>query len=217
DFPFYYTILVVSRHYSDLIAQICRHPQGSPQYQQGLTRLIAAIAHSGKLWRENTSYYADALQDTWQFLSQKLCSVYDPNRALVTTWLNSHLKWRLLDYRRKTQNEDRRHITPRTFQPNGGPSFDLIENIPAPPDTPPILEEILRWVETDPDEILRKTYIRDRPDLTAQILILRRLPPETDWKTLEVEFNCSYSTLANFYQRKCKPLLRKFGESQGYI
>ena len=36
-------------------------------------------------------------------------------------------------------------------------------------------------------------------------------------KKLEAEFNCSYSTLANFYKRQCRPRLRQFALTQGFL
>ncbi|MGK7926215.1 MAG: sigma-70 family RNA polymerase sigma factor, partial [Spirulina sp.] len=56
-----------------LAAETCQHPRGSLQRNHCLTRLIIEIKRSGKLWRENTPYYEDALQQTWLFLSQNLC------------------------------------------------------------------------------------------------------------------------------------------------
>ncbi|MCL1491460.1 MAG: hypothetical protein M1G31_12005 [Pseudanabaena sp. Salubria-1] len=59
---------------------------------------------------------------------------------------------------------------------------------------------------------MRRTYIRDRADVNAQVLILKRLPPETNWQILSQEFSLPISTLSSFYQRKCIPLLKEFYE-----
>jgi hypothetical protein len=64
---------------------------------------------------------------------------------------------------------------------------------------------------------LCRTHIAGRPEVNAQVLILRRLPPEASWKELSAEFNLPISTLSSFYQRQCIPRLRKFGESEGYL
>ncbi len=88
-------------------------------------------------------------------------------------------------------------------------------DVPAATEAPPMLPTVKQWVETN-DE-LRRIHIHGHPEVNCQVLILRRLPPETNWKTLAREFNISVSTLSSFYQRKCLPLLRKFGESQGYL
>lgn len=203
-------------NYPERIAEICRHERGSPAYNRGMTHLIRSLLRSGELWQDRTDDYADALQKTLLFLSQNLCDKYDPDRGSLVTWINSHLKWRLQDYRLERQQERKKRVF-ETPSLEGETFSQWLENFPAPPEVPPMWEETLHWAQTDPEGILRKIHIRDRPDLTAQFLILRRLPPETDWKVLEAECDCSYSTLANFYQRQCKPLLRNFAKSQGYV
>jgi len=210
----------VEEHLRQLVAQSCQHPPRSLERRRGLNQLICAIAKSGKLWRENTSYYEDALQQTWLYLCRNLCEAntgvqYDSQRSSVTTWLDRYLKKRLLDFRIEEQQQRQQ----RLLSPLSGieQTTDPLENLAAPPDIRPILIEIRRLVATDPDGELRQIHIKGRPDITSQVLILRRLPPKTDWKILAAEFNCSYSTLANFYQRQCLPRLRKLGQLQGYL
>ncbi|NEQ27774.1 MAG: sigma-70 family RNA polymerase sigma factor, partial [Microcoleus sp. SIO2G3] len=96
-------------------------------------------------------------------------------------------------------------------------TLDPVENLAAEPDVPPILEEVKAWVEADASGELRRTHIEGHAAVTAQVLILRRLPPETSWKDLAAEFELSVSTLSSFYQRQCLPRLHKFGESEGYL
>lgn len=204
-----------------LVAQTCQHPRGSSQRNRSLSQLIRTIARSGKLWRERADYYEDALQQTWLYLSRNLCEAltggqqYDPTRSSVATWLNQYLKWRLQDFRLQEQAQKRERFSPHPAQ--AGNALDPIETLESPPPIPPIWEETLHWVKTDPDGELTQTHIKGRPDLTCQVLILRRLPPETDWKSLEAEFDCPYSTLASFYQRQCVPRLRQFAQLQGYL
>ena len=205
----------IDQQLRQLVAQTCQYPRRSLQRRRSLDQLIRAIAQSGKLWRENSPDYEEALQQTWLYLCRKIEN-YDPERATVTTWLDAYLKQRLNDLRLKRWQDMKRH------QPQPLPSWenpiDPIENLPnTHPDIPPLLEETRQWAESDPDGDLSSSHIRGRPDITCQVLILRRLPPETEWVKLEAEFNCRISTLATFYQRHCVPKLRKFGESQGYL
>jgi hypothetical protein len=208
-------------HY--LVTEACKHPAGSTQRQKDLTKLIRLI--SNKLWKENTPYYPDALQQTWLYFCQNICEgntgkPYDPNRATVTTWLNFYLRQRLHDFHINSQKEKFRIVlTP--IEPLGLPdshqTVNPLENIPAKPDIPPLLEDITQWVEADPEGELRRIHITNHPKVTCQALILRRLPPETSWKNLSQEFNLPISTLSSFYQHKCLPCLRKFAQSQGYL
>ncbi|MDY6937068.1 MAG: sigma-70 family RNA polymerase sigma factor [Cyanobacteriota bacterium] len=208
----------IEKQLARLVAETCEYPPGSLKRRQSFNRLVRAIIHSDKLWRQNVPYYADALQQTWLYLCRNLCQAttgaqYDPQKSQVTTWLNQYLKRRLQDFYLAARNRQEQPATTHQI----GFASNSIENLPAPPAIPPILEETRNWVLADADGELSRIHIKGRPDLTCQVLILRRLPPQTDWKTLERELSCSYSTLANFYQRQCLPRLRQFGKDRGYL
>ena len=201
-----------------LVTEACKHPAGSAARQKNLTKIIRLVGP--KLWRENTPFYQDALQQTWVYFCQNICEartgkVYDPDRGTIVTWLNFDLKKRLQDLSEEASK--RQKIFPPKTPTNPNEPFDPLENIAAEPDVPPLLEQVKQWVESDVNGELSSIHITNRPDVTAQVLILRRLPPETSWKDLAVEFNLSVSTLSSFYQRQCLPRLRKFGESEGYL
>lgn len=201
-----------------LVAEACSHPPGSRERQKRLTQVIRLT--SGKLWRENVPYYGDALQQTWIYFCQNICKTYDASRSSVVTWLNVYLKFRLRDFFNETRDESIRKAAPRIQSARSGEQEgerDVVAEIPAPPDVPPILEAVQTWAETDTDGELRSLHIEGRPDVNAQVVILRRLPPETSWKDLSAEFGIPIPTLSAFYQRKCMPRLRKFGESEGYV
>ncbi len=207
--------LSVNQQLQREIEQTCRHPRASVERQQGLTRIIRLVLQSGKLWREQTPEYEEALQQTCLYLCQNLCDRYRSDRASLITWLNHYLKWRLHDLRVQAQTETNQRVYPTT--PDGERELDLGEILAAPPQTPPILQATRQWVETDPSGELRRLHLRGRPDVTAQKIILRRLPPEVSWKQISAELGIPIATLSAFYQRTCLPCLRKFGKSQGYL
>ncbi len=206
-----------------LVKEACMHPHGSAQRQKNLTRVIRLIAH--KLWKEYTPYYEDALQQTWVYFCQNICEgntgeAYDPNRSSVITWLNTYLKRRLQDFYIDAKKQEARTVTgqaKRSKSGDIGEISDPVDSLEATPDVPPLLDDIRKWVEADPQGDLCRTHIAGRPEVNAQVLILRRLPPEASWKELSAEFNLPISTLSSFYQRQCIPRLRKFGESEGYL
>ncbi|WNZ44113.1 sigma-70 family RNA polymerase sigma factor [Leptolyngbya boryana CZ1] len=187
----------------------CQHPPGSPQRQKDLTRLIRLL--TPRLWRENTPYYGDALQQTWIYFCKNLCDRYDETRSSITTWLNYYLRRRLQDHYIETQKQQ----ATQANLPQTEDGRDIIDTLPASPDIPLLLEQVYQWVESTQD--LQQIHIEGHPELTAQILILRRLPPETTWKALSIEYGVSVATLSSFYQRKCLPRLRSFGETEGYL
>ncbi|MCC5616867.1 sigma-70 family RNA polymerase sigma factor [Nostoc sp. CHAB 5836] len=206
-----------------LVTEACGHPPGSPQRQKLLTQIIRLTA--SKLWRESTSYYQDALQQTWLYFCRNVCEgltgqTYDPTYGSVITWLNAYLKRRLQDFYIHQNREQATTVPLKIRQSTSGgttETIDPVDNLPANPQVPPILEDLEIWVRTDSDGELRGTYIKGRPDVNCQVLILKRLPPEVGWKELSEEFGLSIPTLSSFYQRQCLPRLRKFAELEGLL
>jgi hypothetical protein len=204
-----------------LVLEACSHPPGSRERQQNLTKIIRLIDRH--LWRESTIYYEDALQKTWIYFCQNICEgktgqPYDPDRASVITWLNNYLKRKLQDYYLETQKRQAKIVDNQLKSlDESKKKVDFIDNIPAKTQIFPLLEDVRRWVETDPTKKLRRIYIENRPEITCQLLILRRLPPPTPWKIIAEELNISPKTLSSFYHRQCLPLLQEFGHSAGYL
>lgn len=210
----------IEQRLHQLVEETCRHKLNSIERRLGLNQIVRLVVKSGRLWKEKTPYYEDALQQTWLYFCRNLCEAatgekYDPNRSSVTTWLNAYLRRRLQDFRVQIQSQLKQNVAVplQTVED----SSDTIEALEAPPDVPPILETTRQWIETDPDGDLRRTYIQGHPEVNCQVLLLERLPPETSWEDLAARFLLSVSTLSSFYRRQCIPRLRKFGESQGYI
>jgi DNA-directed RNA polymerase specialized sigma24 family protein len=204
-----------------IVRQACSHPLGSRERQKYLTRIIRSI--SPKLWRENVPYYADALQQTWVYFCQNICeantgAAYDPQQASLVTWLNTYLKRRLQDGYLAIQKQQARTASIKvSLSGDDSENYDPVDHLAAKPDVPPLLEQVKQWAKTDRLRKLRRIYIEGRPDVNCQVLILRRLPPETPWKTLAEEFDIPSGTLSSFYQRQCLPRLREFGKSEGYL
>lgn len=204
----------LDRQLQQLVAEACSYPAKSLQRRQKLNEIVRVVTKSGKLWRENTPYYKDALQQTWLYFCRNP-QQYKPASCSVITWLNNCLKWRLQDLRSSVLKEQANIVA--GSMPGTEGTVDPVERLPTSPDIPPILEETYEWVRTDPDAELRNTHVKGRHDVTCQLLILRRLPPETSWEAIAKEFNLPPSTAPNFYKRECLPRLRKFALDQGYL
>lgn len=206
-----------------LVAQACGNPLGSPQRQKLLTQIIRLTA--SRLWRENTPYYQDALQQTWLYFCRNVCEgltgqIYDPTYGSVVTWLNAYLKRRLQDFYLNQHREQITTVPLRLHQSKSGENSEIIDpvdNLPATPQAPPILENLEIWAKTDADGELCRTHIKGHPEVNCQVLILKRLPPEVSWRELSEEFKLSIPTLSSFYQRQCLPRLRKFAELEGLL
>lgn len=208
-----------NEYLQQLVAEACSYPAGGLKRQKKLNQIVRVVTNSGKLWQENTPYYHDALSQTWYYFC-KNPEKYDPKIAGLTTWLNRYLRWRLQDLRQ--DQADWENLTrPIVQRDRDDIRTILIEDIePAPPDIPPLLEEISDWAKTDFDGKLRNTIFRKRPEINAQVLILRRLPPDTPWDNIAARFKLNPAEakdLPKFYSRRCLPLLRNFCLQQGYI
>ena len=206
--------------FEEHVQKACGYPRGSKERNKQLNEVIWRIQQSGKLWSgEGVHDYEDALQQTWLYFCRNLCEAttgdrYDPQRASVMTWLNAYLKARLYDRRINSYIE--KNVKAEPMLSKDGELLDPLDLIQARPDPPPILEDIREWLEKEGSK-LRSIHVRDRPDINCQVLIERRLPPETAWKVLAQEFGVAISALSNFYQRECFPRLLNFGKLQGYL
>ncbi|NJM56949.1 MAG: sigma-70 family RNA polymerase sigma factor [Synechococcales cyanobacterium RU_4_20] len=197
-----------------------RAPQGSPERQRCLNRLVNGLQRSGKIWRGGGSIspdgYEEALQVTWLYFCKNI-DRYDPELAASpATWFNSYLKFRIKDYNIAQSAESKRRAIAQWFNdtdPNGG--LDPVHCIPAPDQIPPILEEVHHWLATD--QSLLEIRLSQCPAVNCCLLIRRRLPPETTWKDLAQEFGVEWFQLNNFYRNHCLPQLLEFGRRQGYL
>ena len=188
----------------------------SGQYKKTLTQIVRRV--SPKLWRENTPYYADALQQTWLYFCQHVYHRYDANLASLATWLNSYLKWRLKDLRDRALQEQYLHQSLEGDQQTGQRAIELPDHRNFGSSYQALtLERVYDWVQTDSSGELRRTHIQGYPAVTCQVVILRWLGHGVTWRDLSAEFGISISTLTSFYYRQCLTRLRQFGESEGYL
>jgi DNA-directed RNA polymerase specialized sigma24 family protein len=207
----------LEEHLQQLIMVACQHSPGSLERAKILTHIIRLV--SPQLWREESPYYPDALQETWLYFCRNICErgtaePYDPDRANLSTWLNAYLRFRLRNHYLQQQERMSKQSEPTLERAT---FTSEIDKAVGDYEIPPILEEVKAWAEAEAAEELTAIHVRNRPDVTAQLLILKRLPPEVGWKQLSEDLNLSVSTLSSFYQRKCFPLLRNFAKSRGYL
>ncbi|MGD1897508.1 MAG: sigma-70 family RNA polymerase sigma factor [Phormidesmis sp.] len=209
----------INNDINTLISKACAYPPRHPIRQKHLTKIIQLV--SAKLWKEDSSYYEDALQKTWIYFCQNLCEsktdcVYAPQKTSVATWLNIYLKHRLQDgYRTRKKHQSKRAFYAAHSPDSSETSAHPIDRIAAQPDIPPVLQDVETWARNTPH--LAQVHIPAYPHITAQLLILERLPPEKPWKVLATRLNVPLGTLSSFYQRHCMPLIREFGQNKGYL
>jgi DNA-directed RNA polymerase specialized sigma24 family protein len=202
---------------TSLVLEARQYPAGSLKHQRLLNQIIRQMQQSGKIWldyRISPDYYQEALQQTWVWFCQNLDN-YDPNQASLTTWFNCILKYRIKDVLRAAQTHQN-----RTFVSGYRETLDIVDNLVAPqPDySLQLLEETLAWLQQEHDQFKQIT-VRNHPNIDAYTLLMRRLPTwkQATWEALSAEFGVAIPTLSSFYRRRCLPLLREFGQLQGWI
>ncbi len=214
----------LDQSFNQLIRKTCACEKDSPQRQSNLDQLIRQLLASGKLWRKADIPevdYQDILQKSWIYLCCNLCEAstaalpYDPQRSSILTWINAYIKMRVLDYRLELDRIKQERIFRKRLE--NGTVLDPLALLPAPAEPPPILQEVLAWLERD-SAVLARVHLRNHPDINCKALILRRLPPNgTAWKQLAQEFGVAESTLQGFYRQKCLPRLQEAGKHLGYL
>ncbi|MEM7796252.1 MAG: sigma-70 family RNA polymerase sigma factor [Cyanobacteria bacterium P01_C01_bin.118] len=205
-----------------LVEEACRHPVGSPKRQSAFSEIFRLVMQSKKLWRESSLYYADALQEMWEYCFLKVDDPedgYKPEVCRVTTWLDNRLKKILRRYRDRSRRQLNRHAFAVQFE--DGQILDPVDSLMAPQDSQfalDMLTHLLNWVTKDPDEVLRSRVCAKYPNVNAQILLLRRLPPmEQSWADIAEELGADKTYIAQWYSRYCNPFLRDWGRANGYI
>ncbi|MEG5137809.1 MULTISPECIES: sigma-70 family RNA polymerase sigma factor [unclassified Microcoleus] len=209
----------------ELVIEACKHPVGSLRRSRFLNKLIREIIKSGKLWKENTPHYEEALHKTWIYLSGNLCEAttakqaYNPEISQITTWLNPYLKKRLLDCHQKQQQERARHIQnpiASLEELSNREDIKYNENLKANPDVSFYLDELLEWIETDPNDELKNRHVRGKPQINCQVLLQRKCLYGQTIQEIAKEFGCANSTLYQLLNNDCRHLLQNFSENQGY-
>jgi hypothetical protein len=209
----------------ELVTQACQYLPGSKARGRFLSKLIREIVKSGKLWKENTPYYEEALQKTWIYLSQNLCEAttakrpYDPEESCIYTWLNAYLKMRLLDCRQNEQKQQQQQKHRRIVSLEGEQNeaiINSIENQQAEPDASFYVAEVIEWIETDPHNELKSRHIRGKPQINCQVLLQRQCLYGQSFQEIAKDLGCAHSTLYELFNNDCRHLLQKFCEDQGY-
>jgi hypothetical protein len=189
------------------------------QRQLALNRLVNEILKSGRighpqrnLWPSGLyeDLYNEALQRTLLEVCQKIDG-YNPDYP-VMAWVNFRLNYQLInvvnDYRKQGMTQ-----VPKsggTEQITSLPSLDDL-NISAPAEDTFSNDRLLRqFLEEDPENFLRKQHLRNRPEVTFQLLVLAKFVEGKTWTELAVDLEVSVQTLCSFFNRQLKELMPYF-------
>lgn len=197
-----------------------QHPPRSKQRQQALAKLLSAIQQSGQLTRPYPGQFQGFYEDIYDEAKQRLfCYIcekidqYNPNFE-VLQWVNFMLKHRFfLEASRSMMPTLHKGIDAKRVRRLS--LDDLDRNNPSeinPQLTPSLLQEIIHYLETDPEGLFKATYTCNQPTANFQFLALQILSGYS-WKEISEDLGLKISTLSSFYQRclaKFSPKIKEY-------
>ncbi|MEB3356130.1 MAG: hypothetical protein VKK04_05340 [Synechococcales bacterium] len=204
--------------------RLIRHLQSDNiPYSQSYDRDARSESSASPQQRRAYLLHQEAVSQTWLHFLLNLCECQTQNTQhsyvsqaciVVKYRLRKYYHCRLLDL--KVVDWERRKQEFKELDEDGN-ARSLEEFLIAPADKPDWLDELCQWLQADESGILRQTHLRNKPQINAQVVLLRRLCANLPWAAIAEEFEVPQGTLAPFFQNRCLLLVRKFLEEQGYI
>jgi DNA-directed RNA polymerase specialized sigma24 family protein len=196
-----------------------QQPVQSPQRQVALNRLITEIMKSGRLahpqkhlWAASLyeDLYNEALQKTLLETCQKIDS-YNPKHP-VLAWVNFRLNFQFIDVVNDYRKQGITQIpkSDKTAQIANLPSLDDLDTLIAPEETFSAAQILRQFLETDPERLLQKQRLRERPEVTFQALAWARFVEGQTWGEIAADLDISVQTLCSFFNRQLKELMPYF-------
>jgi hypothetical protein len=195
-----------------------QQPPLSPQRQLLLNRLVNKILQSNRLshpqrgsWSPSLyeDLYNEALQKTLLEICQRIDN-YNPDHA-VMAWVNYLLKKRFSDVVTRYFNQGITHV------PQSNPNAQVISlselEYSLISEEPTMTESQLlgRFLEDDPENLLKNEHIRGHPQASFQYIAIARFVEEKTWEEISAELNdISIQTLYSFFNRQLRKLMPYF-------
>ena len=220
-----------------LIAAACSSPEGSQEWRKAMHRLLIELQRLPGIRKSSHPDYLEALNQTWAWVSRKLCREFAPRKELQSSlvkWINGYLYWRIYDlYSSETVN----WVSLDRPIGNDERVTSLMDKLSATNLTPPTLDGLDGYIEQlqrqntqrlalklefyihkDPQGKLRLCYPCAYQQCNCQLLSQRRYlqNPPTTFRELAQELNIPMAKLTNHWYDRCKPLLQEIALDLGY-
>lgn len=183
------------------------HPHATKGRRIALTQLVNAIWQSGKLCRPYSGQfqllYEDIYDEAVQNLFLYVCqddniNKYDLARGEVMTWVNMLLTKRFfLEAIPKTVGKENEIKLENSH----------LENLPSLSSIS-LVDQLRECIESDPEEIFSKAYIKGHPEANFQAIAIRRYSG-IPWKDISTEWGIGITTLNKFYLQCVKKFAPK--------
>lgn len=187
----------------------------SSQRRQLLNWLINEILQSGKLghpqqsaWPANLyeDLYNEALQKTLIIICQTI-DQYNPEHP-VMAWVNFRLNRQFIEVVKDYQKQG------ITQMPETGSHFPIrlpsLEDLPLFSPAADADLQVQQFLQQDPEGLLKKQRLRERPEVTFQILAIAKFVEGQSWTEVATSMGVSAQTLCSFFNRQLKDLIPYF-------
>ncbi|NET59666.1 MAG: sigma-70 family RNA polymerase sigma factor, partial [Symploca sp. SIO2E6] len=207
------------RQLQQLALEAQQQPPKSRTRRLALTRLVQGIQESGRLSRKkydcSQEVYDEALQEVWLYVFRKI-DAYEP-RSSVINWVNSALKWRLIDALNRHTKKGRECSldAPINSSPNQS-GMKYLDTFDQPEATLLPSQLVRRCIEEDPEGLFASKHVRGHPQANFRTIALLHLDGNT-WQEVAVAVGLGAkkeSTVQSFYSRCCRIFADKI---KGYL
>lgn len=228
----------VDEQLRNLIDQVCRYPDPSPERQKALNRLLAPIQQLPGIYKSSHQDYPQALNQTWEWVSRKIGEFRPRPSSLqqsLVTWINGYLKWRIHDL--YAPDNQYALSLDQPIRSDEGDQTSLIEQLPDRQFTAPTLDllevkivqiqeaerqrlgqRVRQYIERDIEGKLSGCHPRKHPECNCQLLAMRLLLQQPPQRIADIarEFNMNNQTLYSHWKNNCLPRLQDIGRNFGY-
>lgn len=209
----------------ELILAICSESVDIIQRRKLVDRLFRKLQLSPKLSKVSHPYYLQAQNKTWLWLNKHLHE-FNPQRspiqASLVTWVNGHLRYRIQDLYTSKNSKNQNTLPLEDLETSGFygclDALDLeIERIDRE-EKQALVRDIANYFQGDPQQELRNSHPRNRPDCNCQIIAQKLLLDESPAKmaTIARQLNIKEQTIRSFWRRtgfsKIKKIAVKIAE-----
>ncbi len=185
------------------------YPVNSELRRYALEELIEAIRWSNRLCHPHREkfppqfyelIYEEAVLETLIYVCTHI-DKYDPDRGdkKFMNWVNFRLDKLVLECRRKFDSVKTQQL----------PSLKDLDNLVKAQEQPSLSEIVRQYIEEDPENLCKKTYIKNHVNANFQTIALARFSGK-NWEEISQEFGISIPTLSSFFQRCCNKFATQF-------
>ena len=200
-------------HLQSLIKETCSHLPNSPQWRKAINDFLRVLHTSGGIQKSGNDIYEAALFKAMFTLTKTLCDIYNPSKGSFLSWFRVCVRHQYQDeIRAVKRHRDRQESIVLSDEGELDP-LNLYTGRYAPIDAKLLLdiyESFVKWIEDDPDRVLRACHIRNNPKANCQSIAYLKLVMDKQWQEIALEVGSPIGSISAHWGRRCQPLLNEW-------